>query len=177
MTPVSPLLARFLLLAIAPIAIWAAESAEEESGKLLADVSSRGASKIVEELYAPGGRWPEVMAKISGGSADWLKVAVALHPGTDAGASEELDQAMFLALGVAPEAVLRLLEQHEFSVEYVCSSNISVDYPVDQSTQFVNDRLKALDRVKEASLSNIKGQCELGLQQALRDLDRIGQDR
>jgi hypothetical protein len=177
MSPFARLLFRFLLLAIVPIAILAAESSGVERAKLLADIGSNGPSKVVEKLYAPGGRWPSVMAKISEGRDDWLKVAVALRPGTDGGASEELDEAIFLALGSAPDAVLKLLKQRKFTVEFVCSSNISVDYPIDQSKRLVNDRLEVLERVKDSSLSEIKGQCEQGLQQALKDLDRVGEDQ
>lgn len=37
------------------------------------------------------------MANIGRGKSDWLDVAVALHPGVDAGAAETLDEAVFFA--------------------------------------------------------------------------------
>jgi hypothetical protein len=170
-------LLRALVFTIIPLVVAEAGSSEVESGKLLAAIASRGPSKVVEELYAPGGLWPSVVAKISEGHDNWLTVAVALHPGTDGGASEELDEAIFLALGTAPIAVLKLLKQREFDADFVCSSNIAVDYSVDQSRRFIDERLRALDRVTVPSLADIKMRCERGLQNGLKDLDRIGADQ
>lgn len=148
-----------------------------EPNVLLSQIRSRGAAKIVEELYAPGGRWSSVMAEIYEGSADWLTVASALRPGTDGGASEELDEAVFLALGRAPEAVLGLLKRHEFRLAFVCSANIEVDYSVDESRRFIEERLRALGRVNDPALAETRTQCELGLRDGLRDLGRVGAEQ
>lgn len=144
--------------------------------KLLSQIRSRGPAKVVQELYSPGGRWASVMAKIREGDSGWLQVAVELRPGTDGGASEELDEAVFLALGPAPEAVLRLLKRHKFSVEVVCSSNIAVDYSAEQSRRFIEERIKALSGVSDPSLGDTRAACERGLRSGLKDLGRPGAD-
>lgn len=166
-----------LFLAIAPIAIGATDSSKVTPARVLADIALHGPSKVVQKLYEPGGRWSSVMAKIAEGRDDWLKVAVALRPGTDGGASEELNETIFLALGAAPEAVLDLLKQRKFATEFVCSSNIAVDYSVDESRRFIEERLKALERVTKPSLAEIRTQCEQGLRNGLKDLERVGADQ
>ena len=55
------------------------------------EVSSRGAGVVVSELYSDLNIWYEVLRKIGSGNELWLKVAVSLLPGSDAGIGEMLD--------------------------------------------------------------------------------------
>jgi len=114
-----------LLHGFAMIAITASASdSTTRAQSILSDINSRGAKSVVEMLWADEERWNDVMTNVGSGDVAWLGVAVALRSGTDAGASEMLDEAISIALKSAPAAVLRLLKDHKFNRSFVCSSNI-----------------------------------------------------
>lgn len=165
-----------LLLPLLPLRLAAAGATPVEPLELLRQIKSEGANKVVEQLYAPGGRWSEVMAAIGKGHSNWLTVARELHTGTDGGASEELNEAIFFALAPAPRQVLPLIKERDFQVEFVCSSNVNIDYSLDESRQFIQARLTVLSQIKDPALADTKAACEKGLQQGLHDLDRLGPD-
>lgn len=162
------------LLALTMLAgeVFAAGSPHVDAADILQEIRASGAAKVVARLYDSGALWNGVLARIGQGSDDWLKVAVALHPGTDGGAAEELNEAIFFALATAPKKVLELLRIHEFNVDFVCSSNVSVDYSFAESRQFIDERLRVLGQTHEPALAQITALCTRGLQQALRDVDR-----
>jgi hypothetical protein len=153
---------------------WTAEPADsaQSSGseQLLADIQQRGAGIVVARLLADRREWDEVLAKIAAGGEDWLAVATALRPGTSAGASVSLDEAIFLAIEPAPAAVLRLLDANFFDVDLVCSANIEADHSPEQSRNFVKDRIKILHRVAARELQPVRNQCLKNLKAALREL-------
>lgn len=131
----------------------AERTATLQASAVLGDIKSRGARAVVDSLWADGGQWDKVMTNIAGGTAEWLDVATALHPGTDAGASETLDEAIFLALKPAPVAVLRLLKDGVFDTKFVCGSNIGTDYSPKESRRFVRDRIQVLAAVTELEVA------------------------
>jgi hypothetical protein len=138
---------------------------------ILTDVRTRGAKAVVASLWSDGGRWNQVMANIGRGRPEWLEVAVALQPGTDAGAAETLDEAVFFALGAAPVAVLKLLKEGRFQTKFVCSSNVEEDYTTSESQGFIRERIKVLSGLADARTLATRDQCLAGLRSALADLD------
>jgi len=110
------------------------------------------------------------MAEIATGKKDWLEVAAALRPGTDAGASETLDEAMFLALQSAPVTVLKLLDGNPFDTDSVCSSNIGTDYSPQKSVRFLRDRIRVLRHVSDADLQAVRTHCLKNLRAAQKEL-------
>ena len=144
-------------------------SSSPQAETVLADVKAQGARAVVAGLHASSERWNRILANIGRGDRKWLEVAAALHPGTDAGASEALDEALFLALKHAPVTVLRLLKEGRFETKAVCSSNIGTDYPADQSRRFISDRIKILKGISDAETLSVRDQCLAGLQVALID--------
>lgn len=158
--------AAVLARAAAPIS----SSAQAET--ILADVKAQGARRVVADLYASSQRWNQILENIGRGDRKWLEVAAALRPGTDAGASEALDEAAFIALKHAPAAVLRLLKDGRFETKAVCSSNIGTDYPADQSRRFIGDRIKILKGISDGETLSVRDQCLAGLQVALTDFGK-----
>jgi hypothetical protein len=148
----------------------AQSAAPLQAAAVLGDIKSRGARAVVDSLWAVDGRWDTVMTNVAGGKAEWLEVAAALHPGTDAGASETLDEAIFLALKPAPVAVLWLLKDGVFDTNFVCSSNIGTDYSQKESRRFVRDRIKVLAAVTELDVAGARDRCLQGLRGALKIL-------
>src|SRR5256885_5371516 len=92
-------------------------SSSLQADSVLTDIKVHGSHAAVATLWSNTNRWNQVMESIGRGNEEWLKVAVALRPGTDAGASETLDEAVFLALKPAPVAVLRLLKERQFETK------------------------------------------------------------
>jgi hypothetical protein len=140
---------------------------------VLAEIKHRGARAVAATLWSSdNARWDKVIGNIDHGSREWLQVAAALRPGTDAGASEALDEAVFLALKAAPASVLRLLKAGTFETDTVCSSNIAIDHTAAQSRQFISDRIKTLENFSEPSTLAARDQCLSRLRAALADLDK-----
>lgn len=136
---------------------------------VLADVQAHGARATVASLWADTDRWNHVLAEIGKGSREWLQVAAALHKGTDAGASEELDQSMFLALKYSPIVVLQLTKKKYFDVDAVCNGNIADDYPSAESKRFLAQRIAVLSRLSDPTTSTVRNECIKGLRDALAD--------
>jgi hypothetical protein len=146
-------------------------AASPQAAALLADVKTQGATAVVAKLRSDNARWNQVMASIGQGHREWLQVASALRPGTDAGASEALDEAVFLALKTAPSTVLQLLKDGAFDTGAVCSSNIGTDYNAEQSKRFIKDRIKVLEKLSNPTTEPARAQCLEGLRAALADFD------
>jgi len=164
----------FVALLIELTAIANAERASPshiQAKAIIVDISARGAKATAAALYQDKDRWDEVIASIGHGRPEWLQVAVELHPETDAGASAMLDEAMFLALKPAPIAVLRLMKNQQFSVMFVCSSNIGIDYDSDKSRGIIRDRIKRLRSIDDRETDSIRLECLSGLKKALKDFD------
>jgi hypothetical protein len=163
-------LALLIAVTMAISATTAHSTTTLQADAVLGDIKSRGARAVVDGLWADDEQWDTVMTNIAGGKAEWLDVAAALHPGTDAGASEMLDEAIFLALKPAPVAVLRLLKDGVFDTNFICSSNIGTDYSPKESRRFVRDRIKALAAVTELDVAGARDRCLQGLRGALKIL-------
>ncbi|MBI4689535.1 MAG: hypothetical protein HY754_04620 [Nitrospirae bacterium] len=82
-------------------------------------ISNRGSHAIVSELYSCHEAWDFVLQKIATATKSWLKVAVALHSGADAGTSEMLALSVGEALENSPEDVFRIVLK-EFQLESIC---------------------------------------------------------
>ena len=89
------------------------------AGMLRDEIGARGPKAVMRDLYDHPADWDYVMQQIQSGGDEWLHVAVALHPGSDAGSSEMLGEAVGVALIQAPESVLRLTIP-AFALEVVC---------------------------------------------------------
>jgi hypothetical protein len=166
-------LGMYALSGVWPLAASAASysGASVQAADLMTDVRARGANAVVTMLWADNKQWAEVMKNIGQGKAEWLKVAVALRPGTDAGATETLDEAVFIALKPAPAAVLFLMVDHRFDPKFVCSSNIATDFTDTESRRFIRDRIKILTSLSDPNLEAIRDQCVAGLRAALKDVN------
>ena len=87
----------------------AAEFQRLSPALLRAEIGRRGAHAVVAKLVG-GGEWEAVLAHIDAGAGSWVALTLALAPGTDAGASEELGIALSYALPRNPMAVLAVLD-------------------------------------------------------------------
>jgi len=90
-----------------------------ETASILADVSNRGSRIVASELYSDPEKWNLVLRNIATGTALWLKVAVALHSGSDATISEMLSLAVGEALEKSPANVFRITLP-VFQLKFIC---------------------------------------------------------
>lgn len=98
---------------------------------ILNDISNHGASVVAAELYSHHERWNIVLRNIAMGTELWLKVAVALHSGSDAAISEMLSLSVGEALENAPKNVFRIALP-EFQLKSICGAGCRR-----QSLQFI----------------------------------------
>jgi hypothetical protein len=149
-------------------------SAPLRADQILADIKHRGAQEVLKGFWKQDGsfgpKWDEIADRVARGGKDWLQVAAALRPATDAGASETLDEAVFLALKPSPVKVLRLLREGTFETQAICSSIIGIDYDETESRRFIQERIEVLAGVSEPSVRGVREECLKGLRGALADI-------
>jgi hypothetical protein len=145
---------------------------ELSSGSILAEVQTKGAHQVVSTLVDSPGKWTAVIRKIESGSPEWLRVAAALEPGSDAGDSEALSEAEFMALKHAPKGVLRLLRDEKLPTDSVCSAIAANDHPVKQAAHLIRERIAALSAVHDSSIQAVRDRCLKQLNNALDELSQ-----
>lgn len=130
---------------------------------MLARIKNDGAAAVVQSLwYTP--KWYELTDQVASGNPNWVNVAIALSPGTDAGATEELQDALFVGLGQNPAYELKVLPVEEsehmpLSVSSICSGR--TDPPDDYSKAITELRgiAAAVEKVQAFELEPKKRLC------------------
>lgn len=80
-------------------------------GEVLAAVTARGSVAVAHELWSDDGAHRAFLRGVSAADREWLRAAMAVRPGTDAHASEELDEALARALLASPAAALPVVRE------------------------------------------------------------------
>ena len=123
-----------------------------------ADINAIGAKAVVAKLWGGSG-WDQLMANVRTGQSDWLKVAVEIYPGTDAGASETLALAVGEALVMHPREVLRIVAP-AMGTEEICTGPDIDWYPVkDKYVAALDQRIAAVSALQDESLSGVRASC------------------
>jgi hypothetical protein len=156
------------LVALAAV-VAAGGQAEVTPGQLKAQIASRGAAVILSEVYDHPNTWPVIFDGICRGDAAWLEVAVLLRPVSDAGASEDLDQAMAEALVHAPRSALGLMRSGaHYKTESVCG-NFEVIHRRGKDTKraavlrWLQGQAAAVRSVKGVGLRETRARCLVGI--------------
>ena len=102
------------LLALAVLLPIAAEGCELSARSILDELSASTGPEVVSRLWDGRECEAALLNLISRGSAEWLRVALALEPFSDAAAGETLKAAMSHAMQRAPSRVLPLLDRSRF---------------------------------------------------------------
>jgi hypothetical protein len=87
--------------------------------QMLGELSDSTASSLVKRWWDGGQCEAALLDGISSGRKDWLQLAVAVAPHTDAWSSESLGVALGSAMQRAPSRVLPLVDAGQFKLE-VC---------------------------------------------------------
>jgi hypothetical protein len=132
------------------------------------EIESSGARAVVNELYSDWDVWDFVLKKIGSGDESWLKVAVALHPGSDAGSAEMLNLAVGEALEHNPENVFKIT-LNEFRLNSICSGADVDDArynTYELSLEAINVRIQKVSSVKAPSFESTKKECIRNLEKS-----------
>ncbi len=125
------------------------------------EIESRGAMAIVSELYGNDKAWHSVLQKIASGDESWLRAAIALRNGADAGASEMLALAVGEALEHNPENALKIASQ-AFGLKEICGGpdvdDVRYD-SYDRAMKAINLRIEKVSAAKDRSLKKICKEC------------------
>jgi len=124
-------------------------------------ISTRGTRQVVGELYSDYDKWNSVLRNVATGSEEWLQVAVALRPGTDAGTTSMLENVVGEALENRPENVLRIAVQG-FSIPSICGGPDVDDARYDSyelSIKAIDKRKKNVAAVTDPDLEKLCDQC------------------
>lgn len=161
---------------VACIAILAAvcgSCARLEPRRIEANVQSQGADGVVRDLYEDPDRWELFLDHVSSGSPAWLNAALAVAPGTDAGATQMLAIAVFMALEPSPQEVLQVFQRSSQSPEpalsplEVCGDWVYIDYPEDEARALIRARISKLREVGNPELAIVRDECVRLLMEAL----------
>ena len=148
-------LARVLLIAFA-LPCFAQHVITPKS--LIARIDKDGAKEVVKQLNMPNDKeWNWVMDRIEGGSAEWLEVADKLSPGTDGGASEDLEMVVARALVHNPNGVLKMTGE-TWKLERVCG-DYEIEEPAAKARKRKADVRLAMKRVVAPDLQEKRKEC------------------
>jgi len=160
-------LSLFVLLGAISAGAWAEPSIEELTRSLARD----GAETVVRRLFDDQSTWNAVMARISSGDHRWVSFGISLLAKSDAGASEELHDAMFLALANDPAYLLSQPKSENFDINEVCAGRSD---PPEMYKEAEAEQLAV--RAKVAALSPKLGKqrdaCLPALDSGLKDIRR-----
>lgn len=139
---------------------------------IIQKVSEKGSSKIVSELLTSENKWNYVIDKISTGESNWLKVAVTLRPGTDAGATEMIFGALGNALKFNPKEVLNLVSE-KFTLKHICSWPVVGEPPCTEYSlclKEIEERQKSVIAVSDKNLITLCKQCVDSLEKGKEEI-------
>jgi hypothetical protein len=112
------------------------------------------------------------LRQIAAGTDAWLKVAVALHPGSDAGASQMLTLSIGEALENAPESVFKIV-LGEFQLNSICGAPDLDDYrygSYELAMEAIKKRQTRISGVTASELGSACSQCIQLLEKAKDDI-------
>lgn len=135
---------------------------------IIRKVSERGAQIVVAELYSKDEMWSFVLRNIATGAEAWLNVAITLHHGSDAGASEMVTLSIGEALESLPENVFRIALK-EFPLKSICSGPDVDDKRFDSyelSMAAINRRERRISAISNSNLKEVGKECINYLEEA-----------
>ena len=151
----------FIVCIISFTSVDASDNKTTEPKVLIQEIESKGAKSVVSELYNNTTTWSFVLRKIASGEQSWLKVAVALHAGTDAGTSEMLTLSVGEALGNNPKNVFTITAK-SFELNNICAGPDVDDARYNSyklSIKEINRRINKITVVKDRAMKKTRKEC------------------
>jgi len=142
--------------------------------RVIHDVKARGARQVVNEIWASEEKTKIFLGGVSRADPAWVEAAQAVKPGTDAGASEELNDAIALALLKAPYAILPWLTKIWWNSEKeICVFGYDSELP-GGVPQYVVRLEQALFKPSPEALRPLRLACLKGIAETKRQLRNVG---
>jgi hypothetical protein len=132
---------------------------------LLARVNRSGAEAVARDVTGSLGTWQAVLRGVNSGQREWLRVAEALRPALDAGASEDLTASLAEALSRAPSALLSMAgtdiegRRCPFTLPEVCGNYIAHDDDGARAREFLLRQYSAVKTVSQTVLAAKRQSC------------------
>ena len=139
---------------------------------ILQQIRNRGASAVVRELYDDQSTWNLVLKNISSSLPAWIDVSLALMPGSDAGASSMLHDALFEVLGKNPEYILEHAEG-KYQISELCDGRHDPLASFDQAMAEHEAIITRVNKVKGKGLLATKNECLKSLEDGKTNLLRF----
>ena len=173
------IIAVIIIIICLPISVLAADlSAPKTPTEIISATKTYGAHYVVAQLFDSDAWVRVVYPGISSGDSEWLKVAKELYPATDAGASEEMDDALSLALLKRPYAALPILKELWWHGSDTCYFEWDSEFPNMTVREYATRLEKALEKSPNKEIVELRKSCLEGLEktrQGLRRHKRNGQ--
>lgn len=172
------LIALSLAACCATRAVPSAEPRAQNPEIMLARIKKEGAAAVIKSLWGIPAKWNELTDKVATGNAAWVDVAVALGPGSDAGSTSELEDALFVALGQNAEYVLRVLPPEEYHGNPLALSDICGGRtdPLGTYAESIAEQKRieaAVKNVSDKALASRRRRCLTELSSGETDLKRF----
>jgi hypothetical protein len=142
---------------------------------LLQEIKAKGAGAVVSKLYGDSNVWHSIMKKIATGERSWLEIAVALHPGSDAGSSEMLTLAVGEALEHNPINVFQIAPK-SFQLSFICGGPDVDDHRYDSyelTMKTINRRIRKVTAIKDQALMNTSKECMRYLEESKKGIAKF----
>lgn len=138
--------------------------------EVMASVKGKGAKTTVNEIWSSQARANQVLAGVRSAKPQWLAVAKSLSLGADAGASEELNDAISVALLKAPYQLLPWLKETWWKGgQTACLFGYDSELPGGVKN-YVAKLSRALRKQAPNNLESLRQECLHGLEQTREDL-------
>ena len=150
------------LIAAAVVSVLSSR-AQITSGTVMRHIASVGARQTVVDYFEKP-EWVVIKKGVASGSDNWLKVYVALVPVADAGAGEDLGEAIFEALPVRPFKVLPILSNNgQRKIEELCSFTFEAGIPDGGINAYLTHLEQSLLKADDQSKRAMADSCRLGI--------------
>jgi hypothetical protein len=154
-----------------PVVVFAADlSVPRNPKEIISATKQYGAHYVIAQLFNSDAWVKVVYPGISSGNSDWLDVAKELYPATDAGASEEMGDALSLALLKRPYAVLPILNKLWWQDTDSCYFAWDSEFPNMTVQEYVTRLEKALKASPPKETADLREACLKGIEKTRREL-------
>ena len=142
------------------------------SSKVLEQVNAVGVKQVIKEYYDKP-IWNEILKGISSGKPEWLEVYTALKKGSDGASGEDLGEAVYSGIPVAPFQVLPFLSDENKgrrSIEDLCTFTFEASIPEGGINNYLTRIEKSLKLAKTKKELSIQRNCLQGLAKTRQEI-------
>ena len=138
--------------------------------EVIAAVQTKGAKKAVDEIWSSRARTSQLLDGVRSASPQWIAAAKSLEPGADASASEELNEAVSVALLKSPYLLLPWLKETWWKGgQTACHFGYDSELPGGVK-KYVAKLSRSLSKQAPNDLEPLRQECLIGLEKTRVEL-------